>query len=253
MGYILEPAQILITHTAPPGNIILNPNVNIKEVQFICPDIDIAPLFLELQELKTTLKKILDSKSLAQEIGNELVGETYLRWDTQVRFYPTIVFIFLEDEEHFIKRNVLASNQYKKKVKIKLRITNHSIEKLEKDNNFLKTYTLELRSKIFNLIDTYNFNTGNLRCTYVNQGSVSWKTTVFPKDKQQACYILNQLSNLIGENMNPNFFTFSNVRLKNDKEDDIPVYLHKVSLLINKKNLLFLSIIFNILFNKYIL
>lgn len=186
MGYILQPAQILINHVVPPGTLIQNPNVNIQEVQFICPDIDIAPLFLELQELKITLKEILNSKALAQEIGNELVGETYLRWDTQVRFYPTIVFIFLEDEQHFIKRSLLDPNLYKKKVQIKLRITNHTIEKLEKDETFLKTYILELRSKISNLADTYNFNTGNLRCTYVNQGSVSWKTTVFAKDKEQA-------------------------------------------------------------------
>lgn len=94
MGYILQPAQIIVNHIAPVGTVIQNPKFNIQEVQFICPDIAIAPLFLELQELKTTLKQILDSKLLAQEIGNELVGETYLRWDTQVRFYPTIGFIF---------------------------------------------------------------------------------------------------------------------------------------------------------------
>jgi hypothetical protein len=105
MGYVIEPAQIVITYDASMGTLIQNPTVNVQQVQFICPDIDLAPLYLEVRELKQTLKKTLDSKQLAQDIGNELVGETYLRWDTQVRFYPTITFIFLENEAHFLTEN----------------------------------------------------------------------------------------------------------------------------------------------------
>lgn len=118
MGYILKPAKILIEIVPSPNSTAVNNvNLDIKEVQFICPDIDIAPLFEEMRQLKEILKHILDTKQLSQEIGNELVGETYLRWDTQVRFYPTIVFIFLESEEDYLKISVLYKNPYKKTYK----------------------------------------------------------------------------------------------------------------------------------------
>lgn len=113
MGYILEPAKILVEIVRTPGlRVIENVNVDVKDVNFICPDIDIGPLFLEMKELKEILKKILDTKQISQEIGNELVGETDLRWDTQVRFYPTIVFIFLDSEEDFVKRSISDKNLF---------------------------------------------------------------------------------------------------------------------------------------------
>jgi hypothetical protein len=48
MGYILSPAKIIFNHISPVGTIIKSSNVNIQEVQLICPDIDIAPIFIEL-------------------------------------------------------------------------------------------------------------------------------------------------------------------------------------------------------------
>lgn len=118
MGYILAPVKIVVELVVPPNvNSVNNVNVDVKDVNFICPDIDIAPLFEEMKELKETLKHILDTKQFSQEIGNELVGDTYLRWNTQVRFYPTIVFIFLESEEDFIKRSILNTDLYRKKCK----------------------------------------------------------------------------------------------------------------------------------------
>lgn len=236
MGYILQPAKIIIQHIVPPNvNRINNINVEVKDVNFICPDIDIAPLFEEIKQLKETLKHILDTKQLSQEIGNELVGESYLRWDTQVRFYPTIVFIFLESEQDFLKRTILHNNLYKKKVQIKLRITNHTIEQFEKDELFLKNYVINIKSQIANLIETYYFSAGNKRCTYVNQGDVSWKTTIFAKNKQQAIMILTRLCNLIDQKIDPKMFTCTDLRSPNDIETDILVHLHKVSLLVNKK------------------
>lgn len=235
-GYMLQPAKIIIDIVHPAGlQGINNVFVDIKDVNFICPDIDIGPLFSEMKELKEILKKLLDTKQLSEEIGNELVGETYLRWDTQVRFYPTIVFIFLESEEDFVKRNISDKNVYRKKVQIKIRITKHSIENLETNEEFLKNYVINLKSKILNLVDTYNFTTGNKRCTYVNQGNVSWKTTIFACDKKEAMMILIRLYNLIEETVDVKMFTCSEIRLANEKESNILVYLHKVSLLINKK------------------
>lgn len=233
-GYMLVPAKIIIELVVPPNvNVMNNFRVDIKDVNFIGPDIDF--LYQEVKELKEHIKKLVDTKQLSQDIGNELVGETYLRWDTQVRFYPTIVFIFLETEEDFIKRSILDKSQYRKKVQIKLRVTHHSIEKFENDESFLKRYIVSLKDKIQNLMDIYNFHAGNLKCTYVNQGRVSWKTTIFATNKNEAILILTRLCNLIDEVVDPKMFTCSNVRSSNEQEADILVYLHKVSLLINKK------------------
>lgn len=158
MGYVLAPAKIVVALIPPPVGEV---TVDIKEVKFICPDVDIAPLFLEMKEIKEVLKKILDTKQLSQEIGNELMGEPYLRWDTQVRFYLTIVFIFLESEEDFMKRNLLDKSEYRKKIQIKLRITNYTIEEFEKNKEFLKKCVMELKLQISNSIDTYKFAAGN--------------------------------------------------------------------------------------------
>lgn len=235
-GYVNAPARVIVEvirgKGQRPGD---NINLTVKDINFKGPEVDIAPLFEELKQLKVTLKKILDTKQLSKEIGDELVGETYLRWDTQVRFYPTIVFIFLESEENYLKRSMLNKSEYRKKIQIKLRITSYSIDEFENNESFLKAYVVDLKLKISNLIDTYKFYSGNMRCTYVNQGSVSWKTTIFARDKHQAVMILTRLCNLIGERVNPRLFTSSTIRLANDMESDILVNLHKVSLLINKK------------------
>lgn len=217
----------MVEIVGPPGTKGIN--LDIKDVNFICPDIDIVLLYKEMKELKEILKKLLDTKQLSQEIGNELVGETYLRWDTQVRFYPTIGFIFLESEEDFVRRSISNKDSYIKKVQIKLRITKHRIEE------FVKNYVINLKSKILNLIDTYNFHAGNTRCTYVNQGTVSWKTTIFARNKKEAMTILLRLSNLIEAKVDIRMLTSSDMRLVNKEESDILVYLHKVSLLVNKK------------------
>jgi hypothetical protein len=234
VGYLHLPAQININIGIAPSNLITHASINIKDVNFIGPELDISPLYNELKELKEVLKEILDSKKLSQEIGNELVGETYLRWDTQVRFYPTVVFIFLESDENYLKRSMLDKSISRKKIQIKLRITKHTIEEFNSNQESLKEYVIELKSKVLNSIDTYKFISGNIRCTYVNQGSVSWKTTIFAQNKTEAALILTRLCNLIGEVVNPKFLTSGDVRSASTQESKIPVYLHKVSLLINK-------------------
>lgn len=80
MGYVLAPAKIVVEILAPPNvKIVQGVSFDIQKVEFLCPDIDIAPLYLEMKELKEILKKILDTKQLSQQIGNKLVGDTYLR------------------------------------------------------------------------------------------------------------------------------------------------------------------------------
>lgn len=118
-----------------------------------------------------------------------------------------------------------------KKGKIQLQ----NIETFTKNEKFLKDYVLSFKVKIVNLIDIYNFIPRNLRCTYVNERSVSWKITIFARDKMEAVMILTRLCDLIDKKIDPRLFTCSDIRLANEQENNIVVYLHKVSLLINKK------------------
>ena len=120
-------------------------------------------------------------------------------------------------------------------MQIKLRIINHTIEEFENNESFLQNYVIKITSQISNWIDIFNINAGNVRCTYVNQNNVSWKTTIFAKDKQQAIMILTRLCNLIDQKIDPKMFTSADIRSANEKENDILVYLHKASLLVNKK------------------
>lgn len=46
VGYILAPAKIIVQLLLPPNvNLVNHVNVDVQDVNFICPDIDIAPLF----------------------------------------------------------------------------------------------------------------------------------------------------------------------------------------------------------------
>lgn len=47
--------------------------------------------------------------------------------------------------------------------------------------------------------------------------------------------ILTRLCNLIDQKIDPKMFTSADIRSANEKENDILVYLHKASLLVNKK------------------
>jgi hypothetical protein len=232
VGYMNHPARIdIYIHTEGTGTIIRN-NVQVQDINFLCPKIDLTPIVQDIKQLKLDIKRLINSKQLAQDIGNELVGETYLRWDTQVRFYPTITFIFLENEAHFITENQFTKRD-RKKVQIKLRLTLYKSELLEQDASYLDQICQDLKQKILLQVDTLHFYTGNIRCNYVNQGNISWKTTIFAFNEQEAINIMQKLSSLIGETFYSNYFTFNTLR-NTSVNTPIPVYLHKTSLLINK-------------------
>lgn len=233
VGYMNHPARIdIYIHQKGQGTIIRN-NVQVQDINFLCPKIDLTPILKDIKDLKNDIKRILNSKQLAQDIGNELVGETYLRWDTQVRFYPTIIFIFLENEAHFLSETNLSLKRERKKIQVKLRLTSYKNELLEQKPSYLDEVCQSLKQKIEMQINTLNFYTGSLRSTYVNQGNVSWKTTIFAFNEQEAINIMRTLCILIGENFNSNFFTFNTIR-NTSVNIPIPVVLYKTSLLINK-------------------
>lgn len=201
------PARLdVYVYTEGKPGVISMPSVRVQSVNFQVEDIDFTPIIQEILDLKSYINTLLDSKQLAQDIGNELVGESYLRWDTQVRFYPTIVFIFLESDEDFITNSFRENRKQKKKVQIKLRITSYDIQSLEQNTSLLETFVQNVKQEILLKAETLSFFTGNIRSTYVNQGNVSWKTTIFSYDVVESVQIMNKLYTILNQNMNPTFF-----------------------------------------------
>ena len=99
-AFVSVPAELKITYNIVgnrPQALSFNGPI-IKEINFRA-EVDLQPLFLQVQEIKERLNilanYVMDTPSeLARHVGNELVGETYLRWDSRVQFYPTITCIF---------------------------------------------------------------------------------------------------------------------------------------------------------------
>jgi len=97
---------------------------------------DLTKLENLVEELQKKMLTLSDLPKMTRHIGNELVGENYLRWDSQVRCYPTLTFsFFLESEKDFQSRLLGDSGAVQRKVQIKLRVTD--FEEIEGSNKSL--------------------------------------------------------------------------------------------------------------------
>ncbi len=148
---------------------------------------------------KTIIKEFEDLPStIATEVSLNIVGESYLRWDSTCSYYPTISFIFIEETS----RNVPRRSQ------IRLRAPKLGIEWTDQDVNNLKSKVL----KNTNL--TYNY--GVCRGNYVSADK-RLKTTVFGENEIEIENILTKTFSIIGENFNKELLTLTkgggNVRL----------------------------------------
>lgn len=76
-----------------------------------------------MSELNSRCLTKSDVPDLTRFIGNELLGESYQRWDSRVKYYPTLTFIFIESEEKFQIRRLSDSTAIQRKVQIKTRVT----------------------------------------------------------------------------------------------------------------------------------
>ena len=241
-AFVSVPAQLNITYNIVghrPQALTFN-GPTIKEINFRA-EVDLEPLFLQVQQIKERLnilsKYVMDVPSeLARHVGNELVGETYLRWDSRVQFYPTITCLFLESEEAFQARRLLNSTTVQRKVQVKLRVLDYEVGAMtDIDADKLEARYRDRVDQIKNLA----FHTGELRCTYVNPGNVKCKTTLFARNVSEAQDLLAVLCNYVDQESYPDCLSYtSSLKNKGKKEESsLPtkVSLRKVSLLINKK------------------
>lgn len=120
-------------------------------------------------------KKDESFKSLSNYVCERIVGESYIKYDSNYMYMPTIIL-------RYKTKNIL---DYKKYSQIKLRL-NYKTEEI--DDVLVKN----LKSKIKN-ISLITYFCGNLRCNYVGENRL-FKTTVFSNSKKT---VLNLFENLI--------------------------------------------------------
>ena len=249
-AFVSVPAELRITYNIVgnrPQALSFN-GPTIQEINFRA-EVDLEPLFIQVQQIQERLnilsKYVIETPSeLARHIGNELVGETYLRWDSRVQFYPTITFLFLESEDAFQARRKKDYTAKQRKVQVKLRIVDYEVGAMT------EVIADKLESKYRSLISMVrglSFYTGDVRCTYVNPGKVKWKTTVFARHVSDAQRLLEVLCAYVGEKYQPYCISYTSKHQGAPQglplgviDQEAPpaatrVSLWKVSLLINKK------------------
>ena len=119
-------------------------------------------------------------KTIASECSLSIIGEPYSRYDAISCYYPTLTFIFYEE-------NALLKPR---RAQIKLRL-------LDKTEDITEERIEELRIKIVkngNLM----FQAGNTRANYVTADK-RMKTSIYAKDANNAKIILSKVLNIISD------------------------------------------------------
>jgi hypothetical protein len=204
-GYLGPPAKMIIEVLNKGPKAV---GVDIRQVNFTAPEFDLSYVYELLTVLQDTIIDVQekmfkknDVEELSRHIGNELVGESYHRWDSRVQYYPTLVFIFLEDEEGFVNRRTESDLILQKKSQIKVRLTKFETTSINEMN--ISNIITDLQERIKRM-QSVKYQSGNVRCTYVNKGLVKWKTSVFCKKRTEANQILKNICYVIGEQYDQN-------------------------------------------------
>lgn len=121
---------------------------------------------------------ILDETT--KNICENIVGQSYIKWDATNSFYPTLVFKFTNKNENSLKKQ----SQISTRLPIKADEINDNFIQILKDK-------IAMNSGLF-------YRSGNVRLNYVNVAK-SWKTTLFTETKEAGIQLLEKLSQLIDD------------------------------------------------------
>jgi hypothetical protein len=139
---------------------------------------------IEMTEQGTPKKTIINRfdelpKLTAQEAGQELVGESFFRFDTTSRYYPTLIF-------HFKEKNVVTNG---KRTQVKIRWTAFSIQ---------NTFTIEHRQELERRMQNFKHQpleywSGPIRVNFVSTTQARWKTTLYVQSENEAHRLLTEI------------------------------------------------------------
>jgi hypothetical protein len=162
--------------------------------------------------------------------------ESFLRWDSRVKYYPTLVCICLEEEELFQRRLEQNGMAIQQKSQIKLRVKGYDVGTITDEQ--VSVLAAPLRGRFKSLRELW-FETGSNRLTYVRQGEVRWKTTVFANNRREAERVLTRLCAVVDETFSKSNLSVTMGRaLSGSNQTDLVTLstLYKAVLLINKKD-----------------
>lgn len=135
--------------------------------------------FDEFKEYLNDWKKEL-IEQVAQEVSLQIVGESYYRWDATSTYYPTLTFLFKEEN----------TEQYPKRSQIKVRLNKKNEEVTDADISMLKRNC----NKLINQRYTY----GTDRYNYVSADK-RYKTTVFGSNVSEIISLFTNLLSVLDE------------------------------------------------------
>lgn len=164
-------------------------------------------------ELDTRISKILSDwykdnenkilKSSSSFICKRIVGESYIKYDANYTYMPTIIL-------KYKTKNFLNERKYSQ---IKLRL-NYKTEEIT--DALIKTLKLQIQD-----ISSINYVCGNLRCNYVGEKRL-FKTTVFSNSKETVLNLFERLIPLTNTKYLKENFSFTensrrnhNLKIKN--------------------------------------
>jgi hypothetical protein len=120
---------------------------------------------------------------IVEGICNSIVGETYYKWNSITKFYPSVVFLFLE-----------KGISYPKLSQIKTRLTCLDYN-IVPNEDFIK----KLRTAILSRVPSLRYISGISRCNFVSTSGVSWKSTIYCKDLENGKNVFEEILKIIGE------------------------------------------------------
>jgi hypothetical protein len=234
-------APSILEIRTPPGTKALPKIIRIDKVIYEGPEFDLKPLYAALEDLRINMVRKSDLLELTRQIGNELVGESYLRWDSRVQYYPTLVMIFLETEDHYRERFALDKTIVQRKIQVKARVTDFENEELDEKNQILLIEEYEKRAGSF---ESFVFVSGGTRCNYIQEGKCRWKTTIFALNPGEAVKVLKMVCSLVKAPFRLENLSVTQSNRENSLSAPCPVQLHKMTLLLNgdrSPHILFIS------------
>jgi hypothetical protein len=173
----------------------------------------------------------LNPERLARLIGNKFFGEPYY---TTTNFYPTLIFLFLEDYD---LKGPLDKLRVRKS-QIRIRFT-----KFDSRKQTISIKEIDMiRERCFEFRDLqYTFGTS--RYTYVSNHNCKWKTSKLSNDNKQAIIdLLTKLTNLLEEEFDPGRLSITTGRnlsnrkiVRDSKPDQVLLKIHKIVLQIYNK------------------
>lgn len=159
-------------------------------------------LFKMMGRVKDCVKgKRCQKDEIIEGVCNSIVGEIWFKWDCLTQYYPSLVFLFLEN-----------GISYPKRAQIKVRWTGlsnslNAPEFLTPSQEKIDALRIKIQA-----LRNLSYVSGGRRFNYVSPHLCSWKTTIYAKDRLQVTRLLEAVLGSVGEDFADHALTSTSPR-----------------------------------------